>query len=181
MGVVRAFLLALGAWAVFQAGQDIAPRAHLTLRFHHLHYAVADPAIAIRRVVEATGGERVLLPGLGPGVRIGTEFVLFDRAVEAQATADTTDTVDARYRQAAMWLRRRGIQVVESATGGPKLAAKVGTDRLDHIGLVCDDFDAAVRAVEAAGAAPLRRSVDAAMFKVPDGARIEIVRHTEGP
>ena len=65
-------------------------------------------------------------------------------------------------------------------TGGARLAASVGRERLDHIGFVADDFAAAVRALDDAGAARLRRSADAALFKVPDGPRIEIVKKTEG-
>ena len=65
-------------------------------------------------------------------------------------------------------------------TGGARLAASVGGERLDHIGFVADDFAAAVRALDDAGAARLRRSADAALFKVPDGPRIEIVKKTEG-
>jgi len=162
-----------------QAAQAIAPQAEITLRFHHLHYSVDDPAKAATRVAAATGGTQTLVPGLGPGVRIGDEYVLFERGASAQAITDAVAAVDASYRQAATWLSRRGVKVIESATGGPKLAASVGNERLDHIGFVSDDFDTAVRAVEAAGAAPLRRSADAAMFKVPDGPRIEIVRNQQ--
>jgi hypothetical protein len=70
---------------------------------------------------------------------------------------------------------------VESASGGARLAAFVGPERLDHIGFVAGDFPRALRALEDAGAAPLRRSDDAALFKIPDAGRIEIVRNTEGP
>lgn len=173
-------LLALATWLQVQGAQPVAPRAVVTLRFHHLHYAVGDPAAAIAHVAAATGGTRLVVPGLGPGVRIGDEYVLFDRLVEAQAVGTDVAAVEASYRAASMWMRRRGIQATESATGGPRLAASVGPERLDHFGFVADDFAAAVRALEDAGAAPLRRSADAAFFKVPDGPRIEIVRKTDG-
>ena len=173
-------LLALVAWVQVPGGQSVAPRAVVTLRFHHLHYAVGDPAAVITHVAEASGGTRLTLQGLGPGVRIGDEYVLFDRLATAQSAGTEVAAVDASYRAASMWMQRRGIQPIESATGGPRLAASVGNERLDHFGFVADDFDAAVRALEEAGAAPLRRSADAAFFKVPDGPRIEIVRKTEG-
>jgi hypothetical protein len=178
--MLRAFALALIAWAHLQGAQGIAPRTVVALRFHHLHYAVGDPSSAIDHVVQATGGTRLLVPGLGAGVRIGNEFVLFDRLVEAQSSGTDAAAVQASYRATVLWLRRRGIPAIESATGGARLAAFVGAERLDHIGFVADDLSRAVRALEEAGAAPLRRSDDAALFKIPGGARIEIVRHTAG-
>lgn len=174
-------LMMLVGWVSVPNGQAIAPRAVVTLRFHHLHYAVGDPSAAIDRVAKATGGTRLVVPGLGPGVRIGNEYVLFDRLVEAQSSGTEAAAVEASYRAAVLWMRRRGIQATESATGGARLAASVGREHLDHIGFVADDFDAAVRALDDAGAAPLRRTADAALFKVPDGPRIEIVRNTDHP
>ena len=173
-------LLALVAWVQVPGGQSVAPRAVVTLRFHHLHYAVADPAAATAHVAQASGGTPVTLQGLGPGVRIGDEYVLFDRLVTAQSAGTEVAAVDTSYRAASMWMQRRGILATESATGGARLAAFVGSQRLDHFGFVADDFSRAVRALEEAGAAPLRRSDDAALFKIPGGARIEIVRNTEG-
>ena len=173
-------LMMLAGWTCVENGQAIAPRAVVTLRFHHLHYAVGDPSAAGSRVAKATGGTQLVVPGLGPGVRIGNEYVLFDRLVEAQSSGTDAAEVDVSYRTAVQWMHRRGIQATESATGGARLAASVGGERLDHIGFVADDFAAAVRALDDAGAARLRRSADAALFKVPDGPRIEIVRKTEG-
>lgn len=173
-------LMMLVGWACVQNGQAIAPRAVVTLRFHHLHYAVGDPSAAMSRLAKATGGTQLVVPGLGPGVRIGDEYVLFDRLVEAQSSGTDLAEVEASYGVAVLWMWRRGIQATESATGGPRLAARVGRERLDHIGFVADDFAAAVRALDEAGASPLRRSADAALFKVPDGPRIEIVKNTIG-
>ena len=180
MLMLRMLALALIAGAHLQGAQGIAPRAVVALRFHHLHYAVGDPSSAINHVVHTTGGTRLLVPGLGAGVRIGNEYVLFDRLVEAQSSGTDAPAVEASYRATVLWLQRRGIPAVESATGGARLAAFVGPERLDHIGFVADDFSRALRALEEAGAAPLRRSDDAALFKIPGAARIEIVRNMEG-
>lgn len=173
-------LLTLLGWIGAQAGQDIAPRATVTLRFHHLHYAVGDPSQAIDHTVQATGGTRLVVPGLGPGVRVGDEYILFDRLVEAQSVGTDPAEVESSYRTAVLWMRQRGIVATESATGGARLAARVGAARLDHIGFVADDYAAALAALDAAGAGRLRRSADAALFKVPDGPRIEIVRRAAG-
>ena len=178
--MLRVSALALITWVCLHGAQEIAPRTVVALRFHHLHYAVGDPSSAIDHVAQATGGTRLVVPGLGAGVRIGKEYVLFDRLVEAQSSGTDAPAVEASYRATVLWMQRRGIPAVESATGGARLAAFVGSARLDHIGFVADDFSRAVRAVEEAGAAPLRRSDDAALFKIPAGARIEIVRNTEG-
>ena len=178
--MLRVSVLALIACVYLQGAQAVVPRAVVALRFHHLHYAVGVPSSAINHVAQATGGTRLLVPGLGAGVRIGNEYVLFDRLVEAQSSGTDALAVEASYRATVLWMQRRGIPAVESATGGARLAAFVGPERLDHIGFVADDFSRAVRALEEAGAPPLRRSDDAALFKIPGGTRIEIVRNTEG-
>ncbi len=51
----------------------------LSVRFHHLHYRVADPGHALGEAAEMFGGNRTILQGIGVGVRVGREYVLFER------------------------------------------------------------------------------------------------------
>ena len=51
----------------------------IAVRFHHLHYRVPDPGDALGDAAEAFEGTRTILQGLGVGVRVGTQYVLFDR------------------------------------------------------------------------------------------------------
>ena len=55
------------------------PAAPVTLRFHHLHYRVANPGAALGDAADAFTGTRVILQGLGVGVRVDRQYVLFDR------------------------------------------------------------------------------------------------------
>ena len=42
-----------------------------TVRFHHAHYVVGDPSAAMSEAARRTEGMRVILQGLGVGVRAG--------------------------------------------------------------------------------------------------------------
>jgi hypothetical protein len=50
-----------------------------SVRFHHFHFRVAEPAASMNQAAIALKGTRVLLRGLGVGVRVGGEYSLFDR------------------------------------------------------------------------------------------------------
>ena len=50
-----------------------------SVRFHHFHFQVGEPVAALNFGMTAVNGSRVLLPGLGVGVRVGAEYALFDR------------------------------------------------------------------------------------------------------
>ena len=52
---------------------------------------------------------------------------------------------------------------------------------LDHVGFVSTGFATTVDRLMARGARALNRTSDAAMFALPDGNRVEIVKDTEAP
>lgn len=64
------------------------------VRFHHLHYRVGDPAVAMADAAATLKGTRTIVPGLGVGVRTGDTYVLFDRRDDT----DENDENDATPR-----------------------------------------------------------------------------------
>src|SRR6476660_1944276 len=85
------------------------PRA--SVRFHHFHFQVADPARAMNDAAASFKGTRVLLRGLGVGARIGTEYVLFDRLDTSDVTARTHRSAGDAYTAARSWLVDHGVDV----------------------------------------------------------------------
>ena len=169
-------LVVLAMGAVRPAAEQTAPRTNV--RLHHLHYTVADPAAAMNRVAVALEGTRVLLQGLGVGVRVGDEYVLFDRADAAAPDVHAARTPAQAYRSAAAWLGVRGVRAPESFTGG-RLAAEMTGEPLHHVAFAADSFEAARASLAAAGARPTRESADAIMFLTPDGVHVELLRPTD--
>src|SRR5262245_40965753 len=51
-----------------------------SLRFHHVHLRVADPASAMALYIRSNGCSSVLLQGVGVGVQCGQAYLLFDRS-----------------------------------------------------------------------------------------------------
>ena len=86
----------------------------IAVRFHHLHYRVPDPGDALGDAAEAFEGTRTILQGLGVGVRVGNQYLLFDRQSGTDPRRSRRSAPDA-YRQAARWLSGQGI-VVEPAS-----------------------------------------------------------------
>ena len=71
--IAVSLLAALGT----PSGQTAPGR--VTLRFHHLHYRVPDPGAALGEAADAFKGTRTILQGLGVGVRVGRQYVLFEQ------------------------------------------------------------------------------------------------------
>lgn len=163
-----------------------------SLRFHHLHLRVDDPAMALNDLARRTGGSRVLLQGLGVGIRIGDQYVLFDRPSEAVAPGITPHDPAAQYASAVRWLRARNIAVMPQDFGETRVAAalsdagpRYGThDRYgipDHVAFAADDLESQVSALERAGAMPVRRTGESVFFAAGQGGLIEITRDNERP
>ena len=155
------------------------PPGSLALRFHHLHLKVADPASAMNALAEQVQGTRVILQGFGVGVRSADQYVLFDRAYDdpAPRAGDGAE----RYRRAVAWLNQRGATVEPPDLQGSAFAAMEFSGAVDHLAFSASDLAAAVTALSAAGAAPARRSDDAALFSIGNGETVEIVRETDRP
>ena len=87
-------------------------------RFHHVHYAVADPAAGMAEAARATEGVRTIVQGIGVGVRTGREFLLFDRL-----TGDDTHRADSTamaYAAAVKGLERAGFVVEPAAASASR-------------------------------------------------------------
>ena len=86
----------------------------IAVRFHHLHYRVPDPGDALGDAAEAFEGTRTILQGLGVGVRVGNQYLLFDRQSGTDARSRRRSAPDA-YLQAARWLSGEGIVVAPAS------------------------------------------------------------------
>ena len=81
------------------------PGSGFQVRFHHVHYEVADPSAAMADAVATFGGTRQIVQGLGVGVKTGDIFLLFDRGGAESATPPLADA----YNAGLAWLAARGI------------------------------------------------------------------------
>ena len=154
-----------------------------SVRFHHLHFRVDDPAAAMTDAIARHGGTRVTMPGLGAGVRINDVYVMFERAT-GEPPAAIGGAADAmlsgRFDAAAKWLAARRVQVAVS-TAGTQLLARAARDlELAHIGVAAENVDSVARILQASGATETRRSANSVFFKAADTA-IEVTPETEAP
>ena len=171
--VAIAILLALGA-----AGDQRGP-ARPAVRLHHLHFRVASIAPALAAAARTHGGTRVILQGLGVGVRVGDYYLLFDdRASSDVPVATPAGGADA-VRAAVEWLREHGI-AVDVPVGAPPPRAIAGDQALDHVGFAAADPAAIAGRLAAHGLQPLRRTPDSVFFEA-GGFNVEITRDTDLP
>ena len=94
----------------------------LTLRFHHAHYRVGDPATAMNVAAQRLEGVRVIVQGLGVGVRAGREYLLFDRA-GADDGSYAGRSARTAYPLAVQQLKAWGFQVEPEAVGHVRVTA----------------------------------------------------------
>lgn len=151
----------------------------LSLRFHHLHLKVMDPAASMNALAARVQGTRVVLQGFGVGVRRDGQYVLFDRADDDRGV--TASSAAERYRRAVAWLTERGATVEPQHLQGSAFAALEVAGAVDHVAFSTSDLAAAADALSAAGAPPVRRTSDAAQFSIGNGEIVEILRDTDRP
>jgi hypothetical protein len=164
--------------ALASAGGQSAPAA-IAARFHHLHYPVDDPGAQLRPASEALQGVRTIVPGVGVGVRVEREYLLFARAASGATAASRRPRGAAdTYASAARWLISHGLRVAPATLRDTQVARALPPERLDHVAFAVDDLRAAVTAV---GVKPLTSTDAAATFRLPSGAVVEIVRDTDRP
>jgi hypothetical protein len=172
----------LVAWAAQSPVAQTAPVAESrTVRVHHLHFLVVDPIAAMQARADKLGGTVVPLPGLGAGVRIGTQYLLFDRSQNPDLIPAGMERMQSLFEASVRWLSEHGVSV--EAAEFAKLPATLVSEALplDHVGFVSTGFAKTVAEIVASGAHPLSRTSDAAMFALPDGTKVEILRDTEAP
>jgi hypothetical protein len=156
-----------------------------SVRFHHLHFRLGEPAAAMNHGAALLNGSRVLLRGLGVGVRVGAEYALFDRLDRSDA-ADASRvgqlSTESAYISARAWLRAGGVEVEADSTGArERLSAAFGSEALDHIGFTTADTAAVIAALSAHGHQPLRQTDESAFYQTADAGVVEIVRDLDAP
>lgn len=162
------------------AGQSPAPSA----TFHHFHFRVGDPAAAMNHGASTLSGTRVLLRGLGVGVRVGGVHALFDRTDASELPDARAALPEAAYSAAAAWLRARGIAVKDdpkAAASRAALGELFASEKLDHVGFTASDLPSAVAALRAFGVAPVRETAEAAVFQPADALPVELLRDLDAP
>jgi hypothetical protein len=173
VAVLATFAIAsAGEW-----GQTPGPRP--SLRFHHLHYSVADPGAQLRPASDALQGVRTIVPGVGVGVRVEREYLLFARApADGDASRRRPRNAADLYADAVRWLARRGFLVQPSSLRDTLVARSLPREPIDHVAFAADDL---ARALTAIGVTPVTASDVAATFRLPSGALVEIVQDTDRP
>ena len=184
-GLPIVFLLALGLSHLAATGeQSSANQAGVgadgrVVRVHHLHFLVDDPIVAMQTKADKLGGTVVPIPGIGAGVRVGSQYLLFDRAKETNLPLGRPDQLQAIFAASVIWLSDHGVAVSPAAFAD--LPATLVSDALplDHVGFASPEFATTVERLVTRGARTLNRTPDAAMFALPGGNRVEIVKDTE--
>ncbi len=146
------------------------------VRFHHVHYRVGDPSAAMSHVAAKVDGPRVMLPGLGVGVRAGDEFLLFDRLDPSDEARITQPDLTNAYRAAVAWFTRHGVAVSPQSLGALRVTAGLLNERYDHLAFIAADLKALAEQISRSGARPVRSSEDAVLFDAGAGVFVEIVR-----
>ena len=127
----------------------------------------------MKALAEKVEGTRVILPGLGVGVRSGTEFMLFDRAEDERPQGSAA----AKYADAVAWLAARGVTATPAQWSETRFARHVPPGEFRHVAFAADDLEPVIERLRTAGAAVERRGDDAVVV----GGSIEIVRDTGRP
>jgi hypothetical protein len=179
--MTRAALACAAALALPQGQAPAAPPI-AAVRLHHLHFRTDDFAAALTAAARAYGGTRTILEGLGPGVRVGDTYLLFQRppADRDDPGGDRRDTIRARVAGAAEWLRSRRVAPTISEPGRRIMAGGAVDAPLDHVAFAADDVAAIERALRQAGVEPARRTA-VSIFYRSDGDVVEVTGDTERP
>jgi hypothetical protein len=166
--------VALAALATLHSQTASGP---VSLRFHHLHYRVADPGDALGVAAEAFRGTRTILQGLGVGVRVGRQYVLIERA-DSRGLSGPGENPAGAYAEAARWLRARGLPVEPASLAETAVAKPFPDARLDHVAFAADTLGPVLASLDAK---PVSVNDERSLFRLPSGALLEIVRDTDRP
>ncbi len=162
-------------------GLTSGSRPALSVRFHHFHFRVADPARSMNQAAASLDGARVLVRGLGVGTRIGTEYVLFDRLETSEATPVMVQSVGQAYGAARAWLAEHGVEVESNAASvRPALTEMFDGEVLDHVAFTTADTSSVISSLLANGAKPSRQTDDSRLFRT-NTVGVEIVRDVDAP
>ena len=169
------------AWlSAIPAGQVSPPTP--SVRFHHYHFRVGEPAAAMNQAAITMKGTRVLLRGLGVGVRVGGVYALFDRLDASEAPTRAPSSISSAYAAAREWLSAHGVEVdADRSTTRADFEAMFESEALDHIGFTTADTSGVVAALTAHGARAVRQSDDSRLFRIGQQGAVEIVRDLDAP
>jgi hypothetical protein len=177
---LAALVLAAAMVLPRQQAQATAPAA--AVRLHHLHFRTDDFAASLTEAARAYGGTRTILQGLGPGVRVGDAYLLFERpaADQAERAGERRDLLASRVNGAADWLRARGVAATISNDGRRIMAGGAVDAPLDHVAFAADDLAVVERALRHGGIEPARRTAVSLFYRSGDEA-VEITADTDRP
>jgi hypothetical protein len=164
--------------AAGMTGPQGSGAAQLSVRFHHLHYRAADPGHALGEAAEMFGGNRTILQGVGVGVRVGREYVLFERARADDVRVSGPRRPAEAYAAAVAFLRSRGIPAAPLRLADTSVAAPIPDAILDHVAFAADDLS---RAATALSVKPFPATRDSVRVATSTGGVVEIVRDTDRP
>ena len=152
------------------------------IRFHHLHFQTDDFAEALTAAAGAHAGVRTILEGLGPGVRAGDVYLLFERPPDDPdgRVGEPRESAASRVDAAAAWLRARGIGVSVSDAARRIINGPAGGAPLDHIAFAAEDVAAVERALRDAKMEPARRTAASVFYRAAEET-IEITAETDRP
>jgi len=178
MSRAAALLLTVAVAVAKAAGTAEQPApSRLAVRFHHLHYRVPDPGALLRRTTADLQGTRTIVQGIGVGVRVGREYVLFERDGSGSSPSRRWEP-SAAFDEARRWLTARGITVAPDRFDRTLVARALPAEVLDHIGFATDDVKAASSAI---GGRPMAMTTEGARFRTRSGLIVEIVRDADRP
>ena len=163
--------------AVLAAYQGSRP-PELSVRFHHVHYSVGDPSATMSDAARKLGAVRVIVPGLGVGVRVQDEYLLFDRD-DTGASTNRGSSATAIYAASASWLAQRGLVVTPPGGDSLRAVTAFASERIEHVAFVTDDLPATLAHLNTRGAVAVRTTEDAALFDAGGGVFVEIVRDVD--
>jgi len=173
--MIRLLLSAAFVFLLVSHSQPPAPRGEV--RFHHVHYRVGDPATAMNETAVKLQGRRVVVSGLGVGVRVADQFVLYDRLDETDPPDLVQRSIEHAYAAAADWLKSRGV-LARPGTFAASPIAGAPPARYHHIGFAAADYDGIVARI---AATPLKQTTESALFDAGGGLLVEIAREPDLP
>jgi len=148
------------------------------LRFHHLHYVVDDPGAQLRPASDALQGARTIVPGLGVGVRVDREYLLFARATSETPRRRRSRSAADVYADAVRWLTRQGFDVRPAQLQDTQVSRSLPREPVDHVAFAADDL---ARTIAALKVRAHTSSDVAATFKTASGGMVEVVQDTDRP
>jgi hypothetical protein len=174
--------VALAAAMVLSLNQTPATPQAPAVRFHHLHFQTDDFAGALAAAAGAHAGVRTILEGLGPGVRAGDVYLLFERPPDDpdRRAGERREPAGSRVDAAVEWLRTRGLGVSVSEAARRIIDAPPGDAPLAHVAFAAEDVGAVERALRAAAIEPVRRTT-VSVFYEAGGETVEITAETDRP